>query len=60
MSTPICDFFEKMAMHSGIGVMDFISYRDTQQEKDEMELGNSYFFIRMDLENIRYSNYSFI
>lgn len=43
------DFFEKMAMHSGIGVMDFISYRDTQQEKDEMELGNSYFFIRMDL-----------
>ncbi len=41
------DFFEKMSYYSGIGIMDFVSYRDTKQEDDEMQLQNAYFYIDM-------------
>lgn len=43
------DFFEQMAFHSGIGIMDFIPYRDRMQANDELELQNSYFYIELSL-----------
>lgn len=43
------DFFEKMALYSGIGIMDFLEYRDVQQSEDEMQLQNSYFYVKMSL-----------
>lgn len=41
------DFFEKMSYYSGVGIMDFVSYQDTKQTDDEMQLQNSYFYIDM-------------
>ena len=43
------DFFERMAQHSGVGIMDFLSYKDVQQTEDEMQLQNSYFYVKMSL-----------
>lgn len=41
------DFFEDMALRSGIGIFDFICYQNTKQTKDEMELQNAFFYIDM-------------
>lgn len=41
------EFFEKMAFHSGLGMMDFIEYQDLRQTEDELQLQNSYFYLKM-------------
>lgn len=41
------DFFEKMALESGIGLFDFVEYRDVRQAEDEMALQNAYFYLDM-------------
>ena len=41
------EFFEKMAYDSGLGLVDFIEYRDVRQREDEMALQNSYFYLKM-------------
>ena len=41
------DFFEKMSLYSGLGLEDFLSYQNVQQTDDEMQLQNSYFYIKM-------------
>ena len=43
------DFFERMSLRSGRGMLDFIEYQDTRQTEDEMKLQNSYFYIDMSL-----------
>ena len=37
-------FFEPMAYFSGIGLVDFVTYRSVQQEKEEMKIQNSFFY----------------
>lgn len=41
------DLFERMALNSGVGLHDFVTYRDTRQEEDELELQNAFFYIDM-------------
>lgn len=41
------DIFNRMALRSGIGLMDFIEYQDVRQTEDEMKLQNSYFYLDM-------------
>ena len=41
------DFFVSMALESGIGLFDFVEYRDVRQTEDEMALQNAYFYIDM-------------
>ena len=41
------DFFVGMALESGIGLFDFVPYRNIRQTEDEMALQNSYFYLDM-------------
>lgn len=41
------EFFESMAYHSGLGMVDFVEYLDVRQTEDEMALQNSYFYLKM-------------
>ena len=41
------DVFQTMALESGIGLFDFVEYRDIRQTEDEMQLQNSYFYLDM-------------
>ena len=40
-------FFEPMAAKSGISLYEFVTYRSIQQERDEMQLQNSFFISDM-------------
>ena len=41
------DFFSRMSLKSGIGLLDFFEYQDVRQTEDEMKLQNSYFYLDM-------------
>lgn len=41
------DLFERMALYSGVGLVDFVCYQNVRQTEDELALQNSFFYLDM-------------